>query len=99
MYEERFLITDEECRKISEGVFSSQFPLKLKVFSSKEKKKIVILRRIIQQFEKGRVYTEKEVNEILKDIYGDYAILRRCLVDYGYMDRARDGSKYWVKDN
>ena len=97
MDDDRFLITEEESKKITLGVFSSQSPLKLKVFSSKEKKKIVILRRVIQEFERGRVYSEKQVNQILKDIYGDYAILRRCLVDYGYMDRARDGSKYWVR--
>ena len=97
MLEDGFIITDEESKKITEGVFASQAPLKLKVFSSKEKKKIVILRRIIREFHRDREYTEKEINEILKNIYGDYAILRRCLVDYGYMDRTRDGSKYWVK--
>lgn len=39
-----------------------------------------------------------EVNEILKAIYSDFAILRRYLIDYGFMERSRDCTKYWVKD-
>lgn len=97
MIDDRYVITEEENRKIIENVFLSESPLKLKVFSPKEKKKIVILRRIIKEFEKGRKYKEKEVNEILKSIYEDYATIRRYLYEYGYMERTRDCSEYWVK--
>jgi hypothetical protein len=45
-------------------------PLKLRFFSAKEKKKVVILRRIAAQFEHGIRYSEKEVNAILMDILG-----------------------------
>ncbi|HFI0296359.1 TPA: DUF2087 domain-containing protein [Streptococcus suis] len=31
---------------------------------------------------KGSTFTEKEVNAFLAEIYDDYAILRRYLVDY-----------------
>lgn len=80
-----------------DGVFYSIEPLKLKVFSPKEKKKIVILRKIAEQFEKNKQYTEKEVNSILTDIYEDYATIRRYLIEYGYMDRTKDGKAYWLR--
>lgn len=97
MIDERYEITVEESKKIMDGVFYSADPLKLKVFSPKEKKKIVILRKIAEQFEKNKQYTEKEVNSILADIYEDYATIRRYLIEYGYMDRTKDGKAYWLR--
>ena len=97
MVDERYFITEEESIKILNNVFISLDPLKLKVFSSKEKKKIVILRKIAEQFEENREYTEKEVNAILKSIFEDYATLRRYLIEYGYMGRTRDCRSYWKK--
>lgn len=94
MVDERYVITEEENQKILENVFYSLEPLRLKVFSKKEKKKIVILRQVAAQFESGRTYTEREVNEILKAIWDDFATMRRYLVEYGYLDRAADGSSY-----
>jgi hypothetical protein len=41
----------------------------LKVLSSKAKKRAVIYKKIAGQFEKGKKYTEMEVNGILKQIY------------------------------
>lgn len=97
MVDNRYEITEEEYQKILGNVFESQKPLKLKVFSSKEKKKIVTLRRLAEEFEPGRRYTEKEVNQILGSVYEDYAVLRRYLIEYGYMDRTKDCSAYWRK--
>lgn len=97
MIDERYEITEEENAKIIASVFTSMEPLKLKVFSSKEKKKIVTLRKIAGQFEKDRKYTEKEVNGILADIYDDYAVIRRYLIEYGFMNRTRDCSSYWLQ--
>lgn len=50
---------------------------------------------LIDHFEFGRDYTEKEVNEILGAVYDDYAILRRYLVDTGRLDRDSYGHHYW----
>ena len=97
MVDDRYIITEEENRKILSNVFESLEPLRLKVFSSKEKKKIAILRRIAAEFEAGREYTEKEVNAILMAIYPDFATIRRYLVEYGYMDRTPDCRAYWKK--
>lgn len=90
--------TPEEEEKIIKNCFSSVEPLKLKVFSSKAKKKAVIVKKIATQFEKGKTYTEMDVNGILKQIYPeDYSTLRRSLIEMGYLDRKPDGSEYWVK--
>ena len=84
-------------RQILGMVFKSLSPMKLKVFPSKEKQKIVVLTQIARQFETGKRYTEKEVNQIIKEIYADYVTIRRFLVDYGFLDRTRDCKEYWVK--
>jgi len=97
MVDERYEITEEESRKILENVFSSLEPLRLKVFSKKEKKKIVILRKVAEQFESGKQYSEPEVNAILKEIWEDFATMRRYLIEYGYLDRTKDGKTYWKR--
>ena len=49
-------------------------------------------------FEQGRVYSEKEVNALLllQSTFKDSAALRRALYDYRFMNRTRDGSRYWL---
>jgi len=99
MVDERYMTTDEEAKKIIDTFFSSLEPLKLKSLSSKEKKKLVLLQVIAGQFAPGRRYGEKEVNQILKDIYAqDHVTLRRYLIEYGFLDRTRDCGEYWVKE-
>ena len=56
------------------------------------------MKTIIRQFEKDKKYTYKEVDAILKEIYADYATIRRSLVDYGFMERTDDNREYWVKE-
>lgn len=91
-------LTPEEEEKILKNVFSSLEPLKLKVISSKAKKKAVIMKKIAGQFEKDKKYTEMEVNGVLKQIYPeDFSTLRRGLIEMGFMDRKSDGSEYWLK--
>jgi len=90
----------DENEKMLETLFESLSPLKLKTFDYKKKreeKRQLILKTIVQQFEKDKKYTHKEVDAILKEIYYDYATLRRFLVDYGYMERTGDCLEYWVK--
>ncbi|NCB78926.1 MAG: DUF2087 domain-containing protein [Bacilli bacterium] len=47
---------------------------------------------------KGSTFTEKEVNDFLAEIYDDYAILRRYLVDYGYLSRDQYGLEYRIEE-
>jgi hypothetical protein len=97
MVDDRYVTTKEESDKILATVFESLSPLKLKLFSAKEKKKIVTLRKIATQFVPGKIYAEKELNQILKDIYDDYPTLRRYLIEYGFMERSTDCMQYWLK--
>ncbi|MEO6410052.1 MAG: DUF2087 domain-containing protein [Burkholderiaceae bacterium] len=48
------------------------------------------------RFESKRVYSEREVNAILRDAntFGDHATLRRELVDHGLLTRKSDCSEY-----
>lgn len=96
--DDRYLTTEEEKEHILETSFSSLEPLVLKFFSPKEKKKVVILTKIAEQFDKGKQYSEKEVNQILKPIFEDYMAIRRYLIMYGFMERTKDGSKYWLTE-
>jgi hypothetical protein len=97
MVDDRYLTTKGEEEQILETAFSSLSPLKLRNFSPKEKKKIVILRRIAEQFEKNKQYSEKELNSILKEIFEDFATIRRYLIEYGFMERTKDCKYYWIK--
>jgi hypothetical protein len=56
-------------------------------------KRLVVLDWLAQEFEPGRRYAEREVNDILRRRHEDTAALRRALVDEGFMDRA--GGRYW----
>jgi len=98
MVDERYLATAEETEKIIATFFSSVEPLVLKAFPPKEKKKLVILQMISSKFEKGKRYGEKEVNQILEEIYPDYVTIRRYLIEYGFLDRTRDCAEYWVTE-
>lgn len=52
-----------------------------------------LLRWLVQRFEPGRRYPEREVNEIIKRHHPDFATLRRELIDFKFMARERD--VYW----
>lgn len=97
MVDDRYLVTKAEEDVIIAHMFSSLEPLKLISLSPKEKKKIVILKKIVEQFQRDRKYSEKELNIILKSIYEDFATVRRYLIEYGFMDRTTDGKEYWLK--
>jgi biotin operon repressor len=66
-----------------------QFPAQLK-------KRQVVLERILQEFEPGRKYTEREVNLVLLEFNEDVASLRRGMIEYRYMQREK--GVYWRVD-
>jgi hypothetical protein len=51
-------------------------------------KRLVVLDHLAGLFEPGRRYPEPEVNELLGRYHPDFAMLRRYLVDDGFLDRA-----------
>lgn len=70
----------------------------LKMIPTKSKKIIAILEYVIVSFEKNRDYNEKQVNDILEKFHPDTSALRRYMIDYGYLGRENDGSRYWRID-
>jgi hypothetical protein len=93
----RFQITAEENEKILSTYFKQGPDGPLATYPLKEKKRVAILLELIKRFDANKKYSEQEVNAILKMFHDDYVLLRRHLIDYGFMDRTRDGSAYWVK--
>lgn len=68
---------------------------KVSVIPRKEKKKIVLLSELVKNFETEQDYTEKEVNEVVSQMFNDYASVRRYLVEDGFLSRTEDGQRYW----
>jgi hypothetical protein len=58
-------------------------------------KKQIILEYVVNAFELGRIYSEREVNLLLTRFHKDTSSLRRYLIDAGMLARQPDGSKYW----
>lgn len=69
---------------------------KLKTIPVQRKKRRIVLEKLLESFEKGRSYSEKEVNLILADCHDDFCTLRREMIAEGLMER--DRGVYWVKE-
>jgi predicted transcriptional regulator len=66
---------------------------RLKEIPAQRKKRDVILRRLVAEFERERTYTEAEVNEVLRRFHEDVATLRRELIGARLMKR--ENGAYW----
>jgi len=60
---------------------------------TQRRKRLVVLDFLAGRFEPGIVYPERAVTVALQPFHRDYALLRRALVDAGFLER-RDGF-YW----
>ena len=83
---------DEFDRKVLRDYTSNG---RLRELPIKEKKEEAVMRWLITRFEPGVIYMEHQVNDILVHYFEDYVQLRRSLINFGFMDRERDGSRYW----
>lgn len=95
MLDDRYNITDDEQTQIINKYFSKGTLTK---FPSKEKHRLIILREITKHLEINVSYREMELNQLLNGFFEDYVLLRRYLIEYGFIDRKPDGSSYWVKN-
>ena len=87
----------EDVRKVLKAYLNADGTLKQ--IPQEGKKMIIILNFILDVFPFDTNFTEKEVNTILRRFHVDTATLRRNLIDYGFMARESDGTRYWrVKD-
>lgn len=65
---------------------------KLKSIPAQRKKELICLEEIAKNFELGKIYEEKQVNEIITTVFEDYCTLRRDMISEGIMKR--DGATY-----
>ncbi|MBN2384873.1 DUF2087 domain-containing protein [bacterium] len=74
---------------------------KFKAWPAKHKKQLFMVEFMSVKFLPHRHYTEREVNEVLLAFHSfdDPALLRRFLVDYGYLERDRAGRRYWKRES
>ena len=59
------------------------------------KKFMAVVRYVAKAFDTERQYSEKEVNAVLAGFNDDFETLRRALIDFGWLERERDGRVYW----
>ena len=59
------------------------------------KKRLALLKWMINFFEEDRKYAEQEVNEIIQQHYQDSASFRRAFISNGLMEREGGGGHYW----
>lgn len=98
LVDECYDVTAAEREKVLQKYFPDGPTGKLARFNIQQKHKLIVLGEIAKRFEIARIYTEKEVNEILKMVYDDATSIRRYLIDYGFMARNSDASEYWLKE-
>ena len=70
---------------------------KLMMIPKKEKNKLLVLQIVLEMLKaKSLEFTEKELNEAIKEIYPDYSLIRRYLVDYKFLERDNYGRMYMI---
>ena len=77
---------------------------RLRALPAKRAKRLLVLDRVAQLFEPGVALPETVVNERLVRVHPDYAMLRRYLVDEGFLTRElgwywRTGGTFDVPDD
>ena len=80
---------EEYRRKVIKAFFEYG---KLRSIPVQRKKKLICYEQIAAYFEPGKVYEEREVNEIILPIHEDYCTIRRDMISEGIL--RREGSKY-----
>ena len=80
---------DEYRRKVIKAFFEYG---KLRSIPVQRKKKVICYEEIAARFEPGKVYEEKEVNEIISPIHEDYCTIRRDMISEGIL--RREGNRY-----
>ena len=72
---------------------------RLTQWPTRQKVQRMAIAYLATKLDPGREYREREINEALVawHTFGDWALLRRLLFDWCYMDRESDGSRYRLR--
>jgi hypothetical protein len=82
-------ILEDEHKRLKESVVKNFFTGegKLKNIPVQLKKKLIVLELLVSKLEKGRKYSEREINEFIKNFHGDFATIRREFIMHQFMFR------------
>lgn len=67
---------------------------KLKSIPAQRKKELIVLQEMAKVFEKGKKYTEREVNIMIADFHDDFCSIRRDMIAEGILKR--ENAIYWL---
>jgi len=106
LHKTRLLFSRADLVSVADGVDADGYDRKvikdftrpdgsLKEIPAQRKKLEAILRYLVREFEPGKRYSEKQVNETLSRFHEDTASLRRELVAAKLMEREGGGGEYW----
>ncbi len=72
---------------------------RLTQWPAKQKTQRMAIALLATRFEPGRTYNERQVNDLLREwhTFEDWALLRRVLFVWCYLDRENDGSRYRLR--
>lgn len=72
---------------------------RLRQWPTRQKVQRMAVAYLAARLEPGREYSEREVNELLLEwhTFGDWALLRRAMFDWCFVDRESDGSRYRLR--
>lgn len=87
---------DEKNRNLARGYIKATGALEY--IPDKPERCRAVVQYVAHAFEANLRYTEKQVNDILIEYHPDYATLRRCLIDFNFMQRELDGSWDWLAE-
>jgi len=60
---------------------------KLKSIPVQQKKRKIVLEKIAEKFQSGKLYSEREVNIIIADFHDDFCTIRREMIEFNILER------------
>lgn len=85
----KLLVELDEAKRFRERTLRTFFPDgRLLSIPARRRARVVVLLELLRLFAPGRQYSELEVNDLLRPLHPDVALLRRELVDYGFVTRS-----------
>ncbi|MCM3038945.1 metalloregulator ArsR/SmtB family transcription factor [Paenibacillus motobuensis] len=80
---------EDRNQKLKQSVLSNFFTSagRLQHIPAQLKKKLIVLEHMISGLTQGRSYTEKEINEFIKQYHDDFATIRREFIMHQFMSR------------
>lgn len=82
-------ILHDDYKRMKDSVIKNFITSKgrLKSLPVQLKKKLIVLEHLVSQLEKGRKYSEKEINDFIKNFHEDFATIRREFIMHQFMFR------------